>query len=165
MNWIFCYFFEILTSLPLISKRFFSYCEVSCSLVASFWMAKSHVFPSSWPLKGQYKRLLVNLTTCFWNIKSTLLSTTTMSCYVVWTHILILKSIQKVFCLGIFSLFYTGRSFQQCFLQWWETSCNSHIMWTRSQFIAISSWVTPTCIYPYAADVDIPCSWIVSVSL
>lgn len=60
------------TWLTAISKRFLCF-HVTHWLVLSTWRAGRCPFPSSWALQEKYKRWLVNLWMCVWNIKSILL--------------------------------------------------------------------------------------------
>lgn len=94
------------------------------------------------------------------------------TCYVVvfiiWSdHVFKLSACISAFWFGIFfpPTTLTGSSFQDSLLQRLETSCNFQIIWTQRQFIAISSWVTPTHTYPYVASMDSHCSWIISAAL
>lgn len=94
------------TWLTAISKRFLC-CHVSHWLVLSTWRAGRCPFPSSWALKEKYKRWLVNLWMCVWNIKSILLPHGHHMMLGCRIHNLIRLYSISILWAGILSFYYT----------------------------------------------------------
>lgn len=85
-----------------------------------------------------------------------------VAAFIIWSdYILELSSCILVFWFRFFPLHYTHWNVvSEIFTPVvWNIFC---VMWTQSQFMAISSWFSPILTYPYIAGMDTPSSWIVS---